>query len=149
MIKENQIQSKNKSVLRVNEFRRFIEWYALPDAFRDPKTQREFAFKNNLNETTLVGWKKLDKFKEGVDEILESWTWDKNRNVIASVYKSALEGNAASQRLWAEWQMNWIPKTQEVKAPDWYIQFNFPDKKKFKQLPGVDPSRVIKHEDKC
>ena len=110
MKKKNQIQSNNKEVLKLNEFRQFIEWYALPDIFRNPKTQKEFAQKNNLNETTLVGWKKLDEFKKGVEGILKSWTWDKNRNVIASIYKSALKGNAASQRLWAEWQMNWIPK---------------------------------------
>lgn len=108
----NQIQSHNKGVLKINEFRKFIEWYALPDVFRNPKTQKEFAKENNLNEATLVDWKKITEFKEETEKAVKAWTWDKNRNVILAVYKSAIEGNAASQRLWAEWQQEWIPKQE-------------------------------------
>ncbi len=114
MIQEKPIQTHSRKVLKMNEFRKFIEWYALPDVYRNPRTQKEFASENNIDEGTLGDWKKLPEFKTGVEKILDNWSWDKNRNMIAAIYKSGLEGNAASQRLWAEWQMKWIPKQANI-----------------------------------
>jgi transcriptional regulator with XRE-family HTH domain len=146
MKKETLKVAKNMHPPKINEYHQFIEWYAFPESEKKPKTQNELAKVLGVNYVTLSNWKKKKGFKEAVDNKIKEWVADRNKNVIDAVYKAALDGNAASQRLWAEWQQNWIPKTAHIEAPKWHIKFNYPQKKEnTKQLPDINKSRVIKY----
>lgn len=54
-----------RNLYKGNIFERFVEWIALPTADRQRigiPTQKDFAKKYNVHQTTLTGWKRNDNF---------------------------------------------------------------------------------------
>ena len=95
----------------------FIEWCALPDPLRDPKTQRDFAKQHGVSEVTLSHWREDDDFWQEVERRIRKWGKDKVPNVIASLYRGVIRDKKAGEvKLYLEWITNWREKT-EIESP--------------------------------
>ncbi|MGA2418200.1 MAG: hypothetical protein ABSF55_03110 [Candidatus Staskawiczbacteria bacterium] len=95
------------------EFEKFVEWVSLPEMFREPKTQGELAVKFGLGEDTLSNWKKRAGFWDLVKEKRRHWGKERTPNVIAGLYRKAVQGgNAAEAKLWLQYFEDWTERKE-------------------------------------
>jgi len=96
-------KTKKKKPRLSYEYDDFIEWIALPNKLRKPKTQRELARKFGIGEDTLSDWKQREGFWEEVEKKRKSWGKERTPNVLLGLYKKASEtGDPRAVRLWFE-----------------------------------------------
>jgi len=98
---------EQKTPYKRAEYLEFIKFTATPRAFRDNEfgynTDKAFADHYELNETTLVGWKKDGQFRDSVKEHLDAWAKSRTPDVIACLYKAIIQhGRAAEAKLWMQ-----------------------------------------------
>lgn len=99
-----QTKKSKKTELRLSyDYCDFIEWIALPNKLRKPKTQRELAHKFGIGEDTLSDWKHREGFWEEVERKRQNWGKERTPNVLLELYKKASEtGYPRAVRLWFE-----------------------------------------------
>lgn len=117
------------------EYNEFIAWIALPEEFRSPKNQGEFAQKFGVCQDTLSDWKKIGGFWDEVKAERQRWGKERTPNVILGLYRKAVkEGNAAEAKLWLQYIEGWAEK-KDIEAA-------------IKTLPGkeYDYSNLTKEE---
>ena len=89
-------------------FEEFVKWIALPDPFKQPQTQGEFAEKYKIGRETLSDWKQREGFWEAVKEERIKWGKERTPNVIAGLYRKAVrDGNASEAKLWLQYIEGW------------------------------------------
>src|SRR3990167_6228497 len=102
-----------RKVERVSELMSFVDWVATPHALREIKTQKEFAVKYDIHETTLVGWKDRAGFWDEVKDRTISWGRQRTPNVVAALYRNAIQkGNAQEAKMWLQYVEGWKEKTE-------------------------------------
>src|SRR3990167_7752032 len=105
------IQDNLPGIEKIGEFMQFIQWSALPDAYREPKLQKELAEKIGVEEATLSNWKKHPLFWDLVNREFKQWAKGKTRNVMAAVYKNILEnGYGSDAKFWVQFVEDWEEK---------------------------------------
>ena len=95
-----------KNPYKQNVYLEFVTWSALPPferASRGMPDQGDFAKAFNVNKDTLTRWKSRPEFEKDVDRLLKNWGRGKTPDIIQSIYRSAMKGNAKSQRFWIEY----------------------------------------------
>lgn len=110
---------KQKSPYKKAEYLEFIKFTATPRMFRDAEfgyvTDKAFAEKFKLNETTLVEWKKDRQFQEAVKDQLKIWAKNRTPDVIACLYKEIIKnGRAAEVKLWMQLFEGFTEKTESA-----------------------------------
>ena len=92
-----------------------IKWIAMPEPFRSPKTQGEFAKEHKIGEDSISEMKKREGFWEEVKEKRKEWGKERTPDVILGLYKKAVkDGNAQEVKLWLQYFEGWSEK-QEIK----------------------------------
>jgi len=103
---KTQNNSENKPVYKNDIYLEFVQWYALPYAYKIQTTgikdQQQFAEQYQISKDTLSLWKKRPGFEKQVDSIRREWGLDRTPNVIEAVYRSAIKGSARSQKMWLQ-----------------------------------------------
>jgi len=119
--KKSKVPSRTKPNLigkpKLMERLEFIKFVALPRVFREREwgfnTDKDFAKKFKVNESTLVEWKKDGTFADSVMETIKMWGKDKTPDVLAGLYKKAAkDGNAAEVKLWIQYFEDWKEKSE-------------------------------------
>ncbi|MDB4940253.1 MAG: hypothetical protein JWO40_678 [Candidatus Doudnabacteria bacterium] len=108
-----QTNVEKKGVYKVDVYREFIRWSALPPFERARlhlSDQGEFAEHYNINQNTLTHWKNRADFKPQVDAILKQWGRDRLPAMLQAMYNAAIKGNAKSQRFWMAYIEGFDPK---------------------------------------
>jgi hypothetical protein len=83
------------SVNRFPEFIRFVAWFAAPQQFKEPETQKEFAELIGVCEDTLTDWKRRPEFWPMVQQALSDWIKEKIPDVVGGLYlRASFKGNA-------------------------------------------------------
>ncbi|KKU22508.1 MAG: hypothetical protein UX31_C0001G0026 [Candidatus Nomurabacteria bacterium GW2011_GWA1_46_11] len=101
------------------EYQQYIEWMALPIKEREPKTQKELAVQFGLSEWTLSQWKDRQGFWPAVEGVRKNWGKSKTPEVLSSLYRKALTGNAAEVKLWLQYMEGYSEKVKsEVTTND-------------------------------
>lgn len=77
----------------------FCDWTAQPEGFRNPKTQKDFAKKYNVNEDTLSLWKQRPTFWVTVEKRIKSQWRDKTGRVMHSLFKTIVKKGSAKEVL--------------------------------------------------
>jgi hypothetical protein len=84
-------------------YQEFINWSAM-GPFRRREMgiteQKDFAKHFGVSEDTLTRWKQRPDFEKKIRSNRKGWAFEKEGPVIEALYKSAVGGNAANQRLW-------------------------------------------------
>lgn len=92
-------------------FLRFVAWIAIPDAYRNPKSQEELAKEVGVDPATLSDWKKRTGFWDAVHDEMRHFLRGRTANVMVAFYNAILrEGDAARIRAWWEIVEGWTPK---------------------------------------
>ncbi len=97
--------SDNNQIKKDNIYEEFILWSALPPSERAKsgiETQEQFADHYKIGVNTPTAWKKKYGFEDRVKLIRREWAASKTGGVIESIYNSAMNGNAQSQKMWLE-----------------------------------------------
>ena len=111
--KDNQTNPNKIGSGKAAEKKLFVAFTALPRPLRKQEfgyeDAKEFAEANHVNPGTLSEWKKDSGFWEEVRTEWRKWGKDRTPNVIAGLYKKAVnEGNASEALAWMkiieEWQ---------------------------------------------
>jgi hypothetical protein len=83
------------NVQRMPELIQFIEWYAVPKKFRNPRDQKGFAKKIGVCEDTITNWKNHDAFLPLLQKAMKKWMIDHVPDVIGGLYtKACSKGHA-------------------------------------------------------
>lgn len=120
---ENTTNIANLEGLRkIPEFIRFVEWCAIPDALKEPKTQKELALLINVEQGTLSDWKKRPEYYDLVRDEMRRWGKGKTQNIIGALYRKAVqEGNAQEAKLWFQFIEDWKEKTEQESKNIHYV----------------------------
>lgn len=98
-----------------SEYLQFVEWCSLPNALREPKTQKQLAKKLKVSEVILSEWKKKDNFWDLVRANIKDWAKGKTPEVVQAIFNGALmygeSGQAANAKLWLQWVDDWAEKS--------------------------------------
>lgn len=93
--------SDMSAYLKQYEYYEFVRWSALPEQFREPKSQMEFQERFNLSRDTLARWKRDSNFDEDVRRVLKEWGRSKTPTVIGGLYKRIVSrGDPEAVKLW-------------------------------------------------
>jgi len=114
----------------------YIEWLALPQQDRVPKTELALARELGVDRTTLYRWRKDPDLLEEVRWLCLSMMGPRLADVLATVEESALSGSLLHQRLYFD-LLRMIGRHREIERPMTYEQANG-----VKYIPGVDLSRA-------
>lgn len=101
-----------KDINKQKEFWEVVNWIAQPATDRDPKTQKELAKKLEIDESTIIDWKKIDGFWEEVKKIRLLWVKDKVSSVLLGLYGKALGGGAQEVKLFLQYAGEFV---EEIK----------------------------------
>ena len=82
-----------KGLRDYRKIRVFIEWCAISEDERKPKTQREFAEVIGVNPDTLSDWKKREGFFDEVDKLRDQWFRKYVTEIDYAMVKAAKAGN--------------------------------------------------------
>jgi hypothetical protein len=66
------------------------------------RDQAGFAAHFGISEDTLTRWKQRPDFEAKVDKIRNAWALERMGGIYEAIFKSAVKGNAKSQRLWLQ-----------------------------------------------
>ena len=88
----------------------FIEWLALPSWERKPKTQAQFAKVIHVNPVTLSEWKSDPRMMAEVQKRATDHVRNRRPDVLGAIVRSAVEGNAYSQKLFLQYTEGWTEK---------------------------------------
>lgn len=80
----------------------FVEWLALPEALRAPKTAREFANENGVSERTLYRWRTSDDVQKRVRDLVNSRSRARYGEVADAIITSAVSGDVSAQKLYLQ-----------------------------------------------
>ena len=109
--------SENRQPKRVDVYEEFVLWSAMPPSERFKlgiETQEQFVEFYKIGINTPAAWKRRPDYEARVTAIRKEWAFGKTSAVIEGIYRSALKGNPASQKLWLQYFHNFSEK-QEVK----------------------------------
>ena len=110
-IKRSSKPKKTKALSKPNIYGEFVIWMSLPEPFRKPKKQQEFAKKFKVSEQTLSAWKQRDAFWEAVEKEWNKWGKEKTSNVILAFYQKLIgEKTTADFKLWFQYFLGWSEK---------------------------------------
>ena len=101
-----------KSINKQSELWDVINWLAQPTVDRNPKTQKELAEKLEVDESSIITWKKVEGFWEEVKKIRMLWIKDKVSDVLTGLYRKALKGDASEVKLFLQYAGEFI---EEIK----------------------------------
>lgn len=96
---------ENKAGYKNAIYQEFVRWSALPYGERlilRILDQGEFARKFNVNKDTLTRWKNRSDFESSVDKLQKHWGHAKTPDIVHAIYRSAIKGDAKSQKLWMD-----------------------------------------------
>jgi len=133
LIKSNKLE---EDVYKEHEFNTYVFWKSLPTfilklspdklesyGFDEElvlpllgiKTQKQFAEKFDLHETTLVQWNKRIEKDNLLNNSSRDWGKELTKNVVTSLYQKILKDGGASEiKLWLQYIEGWTEK-QEIK----------------------------------
>ena len=104
--------AKNPPANKPIEYLEFVKFIAVPQVMRELKTQGDFSKKFEVSETTLSEWKARDGFWDDVAKQRRLFFKDKTSNVVASIYRAALESSPADRKLWLQYIEEWSEKQE-------------------------------------
>ncbi len=103
--------SKKRALHKIKhpiEFLNFVEWFALPNATVQAKSQRELAKKLGVGEDTLSEWKDREGFYELVDEYRKDWAKEKTTTIIKAFFERIVnDPSAPNVKLWFQLFQDW------------------------------------------
>jgi hypothetical protein len=106
---------KKKDLKNPLTYQDFIEWSALPDTEKEPRTHQEFAIKNGISNGTLTDWKNREGFWDEVKEKRKVWAKGRTSNVILGLYRRALKAGTASEvKLWLQVFDDFVEHTKQT-----------------------------------
>jgi hypothetical protein len=88
---------------REDIYQEFIRWRTMDPFERSAAglmEQKDFAAKYKVSEDTLTRWKQRPDFEKRVRSSRKDWAFEHEGEIMEALYKSAVRGNAASQRYW-------------------------------------------------
>ncbi len=88
----------------------FIEWLALPSWKRKPKAQAQFARVIRVDPATLSIWKSDPLLMAEVQKRATEHTTNRRPDVLGAIVRSAVGGNAYSQKLFLQHTEGWAEK---------------------------------------
>lgn len=106
------VQPKTAKVWRPEQVE-FMRFLALPKKARQPKTQREFAKLNGVDEATLSDWKRIDGFMAEVKRIAVSLVDDDVPDIIAKMISQAKSGSFVHQQAVLDMADVYTPRTRQ------------------------------------
>jgi len=87
---------------------RFVEWLALPEELRLPKTQRDFATEHGMDESTLWRCKNDSAVMERVEKLVNQYARSHFANVVYAMVAAAIGGSIEAARLYLQYIMGWV-----------------------------------------
>lgn len=101
MAKESENNKDLMGLVKAEEYLQFIEFMALPTFLKKEvfgfATGGAFADKYNLSIDTLTDWKKKEGFWDRVKKARTKWVQEKVSEVLAALYRKAIEDGSASE----------------------------------------------------
>lgn len=89
----------------------FLIWCATPEQVRDPKTQKEFAARHEVNEATLSKWKNDPDFDDKRIALTKKWGREKMPAALAALYSGVIKSKrGADFKIFAQYAEDWVPK---------------------------------------
>ena len=99
------------------KFLDFIDWIALPNAIRKPKTHQEFAELFGLSKDTLTDWKNLTGFWDEVKARRDILFRKYSSEILYGLVKVAKTGNPRAVELFARFFEGYNDKVQIREEP--------------------------------
>lgn len=103
----------------------FITWFSSPYILRRDTgilDQNAFSKRYGVSEDTLSRWKKRRDFDSRVTALRDEWGHEKTSDIMDAIYRSAVKGNAKSQRLWMQYFSGFdLKKIKEENAKQKYL----------------------------
>lgn len=116
---------KQKSSIEQKDFKKheraydaFCRWIALPDDERNPKTITAFEKKWKLPAKYAAYFRQREDFQERRLKYFWEWMMDKFPDVVQSIYKGSMKGNAAQSKTFVEL----VAKHINIEKPQQTIQ---------------------------
>ncbi len=78
-------------IKHVPEFFKFVNWFATPKQYRQPKNQKEFAKQIGVSQDTLTDWKQHPKFWPLVYNSTSQWVKERIPDVMGGLYNRAIK----------------------------------------------------------
>jgi len=81
---------------------RYVEWYALPDHEKLPRTSKEWAVEFGVPERTLASWRKATWFRDQLELLYGqvNVSPDRVQAVIDAMHTQAVQGNTKAAELY-------------------------------------------------
>lgn len=107
-----------KGLRDYGKIRVFVDWCALSQDDRKPKTQHEFAKLIGVNPDTLSDWKKRRGFFDEVDTLRDQWFRKYITDLDYAMVKAALKGNPKAAELFYK-RYGYLVEKNIVEQPDY------------------------------
>jgi len=114
------------------KFLDFIDWIALPNAIRKPKTHQEFAELFGLSKDTLTDWKNLTGFWDEVKARRDILFRKYSSEILYGLVKVAKTGNPRAVELFVKLFEGYNDKVQFKEEPP-LREFTIEEKEKMRR----------------
>jgi len=113
MKEQAQAVQNSEEPRRMETYREFCEWYAMP--YKQKKeygatSQREFAAKHDISEPTLSRWKDRPEFYSLIEDERKKHAQDRFDEVMEGLIMGAKKGFAQNVELYLAYFFGWTPK---------------------------------------
>lgn len=110
---ETVVQKDMANMQKPSEYMQFIDWTALPDTDRQPKTQKELAVILNVEEATLSDWKLKEGFWDLVRERVKSQWKGHLGKAVQALYLGLIQRKQAGEfQAFMQYVDDWSPKSK-------------------------------------
>lgn len=103
--------------LKLSEYYLFVEWYATPRQYRNPRTQGEFSEVHKVGHDTLARWKLDPDFQEDVRRKVYDWTGNLVPEVVGAIFNTAVAGDVKAQTLFMKY-FSKLPNPDKETTPE-------------------------------
>lgn len=127
-------QSNNKAIIigRSEESRpdfaaikkAFIEWLATPEPLRSPDTQRRFAAKHGVHETTVSLWAGDPEVQTAKDKLVMRYADCRYAEIMKALCDGAAAGEPSLIKMYLQFIKGWSEKVEhKMQVEDFRVKF--------------------------